>query len=119
MLGLKVKVLDDVDLFPGGFQYHYDKEYMYKMLAGDHRPLIFHMCWTDGKISKVKFLKQLGEWYVQNDCSKMIMDTKHGVTDFDNCCSTEPFISCYYRDKPSKVPCLNSPFYEKNGASFW
>lgn len=116
MIGLKVKVLDDVNIFPGGFQYHYDPLYMHRMLRGEVHPYIFHMYWTDGKETKVKFLRQFGEWYVQNDCSGegMVNDRSS-----NECCSVEPFVSCHYRDKPSKIPCFDSPLYDKNGVSFW
>lgn len=114
MMGLKVKVLDDVDVLPGGNQYQHDQEYMHRLIAGDISPLIFHMYWTDGKKSKVDFLQQLGEWYVQEDSSTDIeyMQMKYR-------CSEEPILSCHYRDKPSKIPCLDSPLHDKNGASFW
>lgn len=110
MMGLKVKVLDDVHVFPGGHQYQHDKEYMHQLISGENKPLIFHMYWTDGKDSKVKFFQQFGEWYVRDGCSEDL--TK-------KCCATQPLVSCHYRDKPSIIPCLDSPSYDKDGESFW
>jgi hypothetical protein len=119
MLGLRVKVLDDVVVFPGGYQYQHDLEYMHQLLSGEVHPIIFHMYWTDGKESKVKFLKQLGEWYVKDlDCYQDYT-ARAKEKGQSMCCSAEPLVSCHYRDKPSKTPCLDSPFYDKNGASFW
>ena len=74
------------------------------------------MYWTDGKETKVKFLQQFGEWYVQNECLGDAMENDRSNI---NCCSVEPLVSCHYRDKPSKIPCLDSPLYDKKGTSFW
>ncbi|KAL7474210.1 hypothetical protein ACHAW6_000198 [Cyclotella cf. meneghiniana] len=118
MLGLRVKVLDDANVFPGGYQYQYDHKYMRQMLSGEVRPLIFHMYWTDGKETKVKFLKQLGEWFLQNECliNGVPID---GSGSTGECCSAQPIISCHYRDKPSKIPCIDSPLYDVKRTSFW
>lgn len=114
LLGIRVKVLDDTSVFPGGYQYQHDNEYMHQLISGDVNPLIFHMYWTDGKESKVRFLQQLGEWYVHDICSADLVAAQKF-----HCCSKEPIISCHYRDKPSKVPCLDSEPFDKHGISFW
>lgn len=112
-----MKVMDSVDLFPGGFQYQYDHVYMRRLISGDAHPLIFHMYWTDGKESKVKFLQQFGEWYVQSDCGGGgVIGALDGIKAH---CAVKPVVCCHYRDKPSKIPCLDSPLFDKNGVSFW
>jgi hypothetical protein len=30
-----------------------------------------------------------------------------------------PTVVCHYRDKPSKIPCPDSPTIDKNGRDFW
>eukprot|EP00804_Cyclotella_cryptica_P020465 CCRYP_014427-RA/>CCRYP_014427-RA protein AED:0.21 eAED:0.25 QI:0/0.33/0.5/1/0/0/4/1646/222 len=59
LFGRRVKVWDGVTVFPGGYQYQYDRKYMHQLLSGQVHPLVVHMYWTNGKESKVKFLKQL------------------------------------------------------------
>mmetsp|Transcript_45068 Transcript_45068/g.94502 ORF Transcript_45068/g.94502 Transcript_45068/m.94502 type:complete len:636 (-) Transcript_45068:263-2170(-) len=109
LTGLKVKVLSrDGDDFPGGYHYHMDRNYMKKFVKGEKAPYIFHMCWTLNKDDKLKFLRQMGMWYVNDHCE--------GNND---CCSAKPVITCYYRDKPSIKSCADSPPKDKGAHSFW
>lgn len=122
LFGLKVKVLDrhNHSQFPGGWHFNFDHTTMHEIISGDVKPYIFHMFWTDGKVTKVKFLKQLGEWYVREECTEKSLTTDaKNFSASSQCCSAEPLIECHYRDKPSKIPCNESPSYEKNGKSFW
>ena len=125
--GLRVKVFgrdtDDGTLFPGGYHYHRRKDYMKRMLQGETTPYIFHMSWTESKDNKLLFLKQLGEWYVQPTCEgKKFEDVAQGDANHDRaaaCCSAEPLVQCFYRDKPSKIPCRGSDPIDKGRPSFW
>ncbi|OEU06100.1 hypothetical protein FRACYDRAFT_202684 [Fragilariopsis cylindrus CCMP1102] len=109
--GLRVKVWHKGGdtLFPGGFEYHQSKDYMRKMIADEIQPYIFHMSWTANKDNKKLFFEQMGYWYTQegNGCN--------GI----DCCLPQANITCHYKDKPSKIPCKNSPPIDRNGKSFW
>jgi hypothetical protein len=123
LFGLQVKVFSrDTDEFPGGYQYHMvSGKYMRKLFAGDVDPYIFHMSWTKNKDNKLLFLRQMGEWYVNDQCvHKEVKDVDIGDGTFlETCCSAEALISCHYRDKASKIPCKDSPNIDKGKPSFW
>lgn len=124
LFGLKVKVLSrDTDEFPGGFHYHQrSKIYMKRLFAGTVKPYIFHMSWTLNKDNKILFLRQMGEWYVQEKCiqnSALIDGSSAENAIVAQCCSNEPIFSCHYRDKPSIKPCYTSPSIDRNRQSWW
>ncbi len=111
--GLRVKVLrkGDENVFPGGVEFHNKAKFMKEMIEGSRKPYVFHMSWTNNKENKQKFFEQLGEWYVSDDASA---GNGH--------CLAQPNIKCHYRDKPSKIPCLESPRIDgdqKKNVSFW
>ena len=98
---------------------------MKKIMAGESKAYIFHMSWTENKRDKLKFFQQMGEWYLKDECvgndAKQITDgtiISDGAL-VNKCCAAEPIITCYYKDKPSKIPCKDSPNIDKNGKSFW
>jgi hypothetical protein len=71
---------------------------------------------------QIKFFRQLGEWTVHDQCvDKTVGDAMKGSTNSFGytCCLPEPAVTCFYRDKPSKIPCKDSPPIDKNGRSFW
>ena len=126
LYALKVKVYSgkDTDYFPGGRHFHMDKQWMKDFLKGKKEdPFIFHMCWTENKDNKLLFLRQMGEWYVQDKCIGSTAEKIEAETSetqiVSTCCSAEPLISCHYRDRPSKLPCTDSPPIVKGGKSFW
>lgn len=110
--GLRVKVWRKFGktLFPGGAEYHQSKDYMKRMIAGEIKPYIFHMSWTQNKDNKKLFFEQMAEWYTKKDDSAC-----NGL----DCCVAEPIITCHYRDKPSFIPCKDSPPIDKGKKSFW
>ena len=110
--GLRVKVWRKFGntLFPGGAEYHQSKDYMKKMIAGEIKPFIFHMSWTQNKDNKKLFFEQMAEWYTKED------DT--GCNGLE-CCLAEPIITCHFKDKPSFIPCKDSPPIDKGRRSFW
>lgn len=154
LFGLRVKILND-ELFPGGFHFHRKREFMKKLMVTQKQQQekeketqslrsindensalswIFHMSWTKNKSYKIRFMKQMGIWYVKDMCIDQSLD---GIQDSLNnniivgnsgeeeevshksvvqhaCCSVEPIISCHYRDKPSVVPCKDSPQMDPN-----
>ena len=127
LYGMKTKVLsrDSVE-FPGGFSFHNRRDFMKDLVTEKVSPHIFHMSWTLNKDNKQKFFKQLGEWYLKDECvaktgSDILGDgttVEHGSL-VEPCCSAEPIITCFYKDKPSKIPCNDSPPIDKNGRPFW
>ena len=126
MYNLRVKILErNTPEFPGGYTYHRKTEYMKDMLAGRVTPYIFHMSWTHNKANKALYFRQMGEWYLQDKCVASTvpqitgMETVSNGGLHDSCCAAEPIISCHYRDKPSKIPCKDSPPIDKGRRSFW
>lgn len=132
LFGLRVKVLArETDEFPGG--YHWNQrsgKYMRAFYSGDVHPVLFHMSWT---LDKLLYLRQMGEWYVQEHCVEkkrsqilgLPTDTDANAVDsstldlVEPCCSAEALVSCHYRDKPSIIPCKDSPPIDKGKPSFW
>ncbi|KAL7528955.1 hypothetical protein ACHAXR_004091 [Thalassiosira sp. AJA248-18] len=123
--GLRVKVLSrDGDDFPSGFHYHMRKDYMKQFVRGDIDPYILHMCWTLNKDDKLKFMRQMDMWYVNDSCigkesTEILSGERVGGDIVGACCSAEPLFSCHYRDKASMRSCADSPPKDKNGKSFW
>ena len=125
--GLSIYIFNarTTDDFPGGHAFHRRRLFMKDFVAGKVLPYLFHMSWTASKINKVKFYQQLGEWYVTETCSagwdksenvqQLLTAHEHKAP----CCAAEPVVTCHYQDKPSKIPCKDSPTIDKNGRSFW
>jgi len=127
LYGLRVKVISrDEDDFPGGYQFHMKTgKYMRSFFAGTNDPYLFHMSWTKNKDNKVRFFEQIGEWYVKEECINRSLEDLDGVDRSESqsfgeaCCLVEPVVKCHYRDKPSKIPCKDSPSIDKGRPSFW
>lgn len=121
LYGLKAKVLSrDMEEFPGGYQFHKrDKSYMKRIFDGKLKPYIFHMSWTKNKDNKLLYFRQMGEWYVRDQCVAKKTQEIGADSLVDACCSAEPLFTCHYRDKPSMKPCKESPPIDKGGKSWW
>jgi hypothetical protein len=128
VMGLTVKVYPkEMEEFAGGVPFHRldKKEIMKKIIVGNSKAYIFHMSWTDNKANKKKFFQQMGEWYLNDKCvdGKDLHEISGGNSEFgvlsNHCCSAQPIITCFYQDKPSKIPCPDSPFIDKKGKSWW
>ena len=123
MYGLRAKVVSKAsEEFPGGFHYNQKtSEYMRAFYAGKVDPYIFHMSWTLSKDNKLKYLRQMGEWFVHDTCIQPDESQIGALADnaLQTCCSAEPLVECFYRDKPSKFPCRDSPNLDKGRPSFW
>ena len=125
LYGLRVKVLDGLE-FPGGFHYHRKKDFMKSIVKKEVEPYVFHMSWTKNKDDKLLYMKQMGMWYTNEKCVDKESKQIH-VDDSDvktpplvsACCAAEPLLSCHYRDKPSAIPCTDSPPIDKGRPSFW
>ena len=127
LFGTKIKVFDKnkTDMFPGGFHYHQNWDVMHDIVSGKSNAYLLHMSWTENKENKLKFLRQMGEWYVKDQCIghdyigliKGQQITEESLT--NPCCSAQPIFSCHFRDKPSKEPCFNSPCIDRKCRQFW
>jgi len=149
LYGLKIKTWNRLtDEFPGGYSYHNRLDYMKKLVLsknstegrglikmvgddnnhdGDHSgvvdPWILHMSWTASNDNELKYFKQMGEWYVNDKCSSSSGNSEKDMVQKptrNGCCAAKPLITCYYKDKPSIIPCPDSPFADKaTEKSFW
>jgi hypothetical protein len=121
--GLRVKVFrwGPNNPFPGGVEYHRNRQYMKNMLTKKFddqlEPYVFHMSWTTNKDNKLKFFQQLGEWYTSPKAG-LELSADSTCTGLD-CCLVKPEITCHYSDKPSKIPCNDSPTIDKGRKPFW
>ncbi|CAB9502203.1 Nucleotide-diphospho-sugar transferase [Seminavis robusta] len=132
LYGLKVKVFARrTSLFPGGYSFHNHHDFMKELMGGKvDDAILFHMSWTTNKKDKEKFLRQMGNWFVQDKCVGSTASKILGKDDaiaiaieskslLEPCCLKEPNVSCFYKDKPSKIPCKDSPALDKRHGSFW
>jgi hypothetical protein len=132
--GLKIKIFGrdavEGEFFPGGFHFHRRLDFMKDVVTGKTTPYLFHMSWTNNKENKKKFFQQMGNWFVTDKCSGNAITGQtvsqilgHGGEDAsaisEHCCAAEPIVVCHFRDKPSVIPCTESPPIVKNMASFW
>lgn len=115
LFGLRTKTLPGED-FPSGFHFHRQPDLMRDIVTGKRQPYLFHMSWTDNRENKVLFLQQMGLWFVQPHCAVL---GEAAVKQGSSCCATEPLVTCHYRDKPSVIPCHDSPGIDRSGRSFW
>ena len=89
-------------------------------MKGESNAYIFHMSWTQNKDDKVEFFQQMGEWYLKDACRGNVRDISHDDSSLlKECCSIEPIITCHYKDKPSKIPCPDSPRITEAGKPFF
>lgn len=66
LYGIKVNVLSNTD-FPSGAMYHNNKTFIKRIKEYKEEPYVFHMCWTANREDKVKYLKDLGMWYLPGE----------------------------------------------------
>ena len=129
MFSLNVKLFDKfcTDLFPGGFHYHQDWDSMRDIIRRESNAYLLHMSWTENKVNKLHFFRQMGEWYFRDECihnemSNLTVAEKQAADRVlvHLCCSKEPIFSCHFKDKPSKNPCPDSPKIDiRKGKVFW
>uniref|UniRef100_A0A7S2SC18 Nucleotide-diphospho-sugar transferase domain-containing protein n=1 Tax=Eucampia antarctica TaxID=49252 RepID=A0A7S2SC18_9STRA len=115
--GLRVKVLDG-NITPGGYHYHNRRDFMRNIIAEKEDPYLFHMSWTQNKDNKLLFMKQMGWWYVSDSRIQSMMK-EDDYLNARSCCIPIPQITCSYSDKPSAIPCKESPQIDKTGRPFW
>lgn len=110
--GLRIKVYSRDNqvgqLIPSGFHYHRRHDFMKDVVTGVRQPVILHYSWTKNKDQKLAYMQQMGDWFVNAECSTPSLQ----------CCNKEPVVICHYKDKPSKVPCRESPALAQ-GEPFW
>lgn len=90
---------------------------------GKVHPYIFHMSWTENKNNKRLYWEQMGDFLVKDQCiGKTLPEIRNSSSSQDlvaSCCMAEGPVICHYRDKPSKIPCKDSPPIDKAMPSFW
>lgn len=87
---------------------------MKEFLNGIIQPYMFHMNWNTNQQTKRQFFEQIGHWYINDTANKSLCNTNN-----INCCVIgEPKVVCHFRDKPSKIPCHDSPMIEDQ-IPFW
>ena len=126
-------------LYPVGWHYQANHDFMHEMIEQNKtRQLSFHMNWNANAQLKQEFLEQMGDWYLRTACAgestlqhmRSIVKEEVGTgggggdtTTTDRvrqaCCSEKPLIRCHYRDKPSIIPCKDSPSYANGSKPFW
>jgi hypothetical protein len=114
LTGLRVKVLK-IEEFPCGntlYEPRY-RDFRKDLLENKrNNTYILHVNWTH-KREKVGFVKQLGIYYVQENCTEgqegeriTFNSAKSDASFMDTCCSSKPIgVRCHFPDKPSVIPC--------------
>jgi len=67
-LNMGLHILDD-NLFPQGKVFHRNKPVMTLIVTGKIDSILFHMCWTKNREDKVKYFKNIGMWYLKDECT--------------------------------------------------
>jgi Nucleotide-diphospho-sugar transferase len=74
------------------------------------RPYILHMHFTANKEFKREFYSQMGEWRVHEQCLEPDPAKVLTASRRQQCCVAEPPpVTCFYRNRPSAIPCHDSP----------
>ena len=74
----------DIEDFPNGYLYHHNKPYMKRFQERMvPQAFNFHMCWTQGKKDKLKYMKLTGLWYLSEEAVE-IMTRKQLKKSFKN-----------------------------------
>jgi Nucleotide-diphospho-sugar transferase len=110
-----------------GWHFQRNKEFMRDMIQhGKSKQWSFHMNWNEHKDIKRQYLEQMGDWHLNPACTnatswESLRLASSGAPSLTAaCCSNDPLIRCNWRDKPSVIPCRDSPFYDKKKpTSFW
>ena len=75
-----IKLLDERH-FPQGKVYHHSKSLMHQITTHKQKAFIFHMCWTKNKVDKLRYLKRLKMWYLDNTCSESMLAKPRALQD--------------------------------------
>lgn len=51
-----------------GQVFHHNKALMQSIVDGSQPAFVFHMCWTAGRTDKLKYMKNMGLWFLQPTC---------------------------------------------------
>jgi hypothetical protein len=70
-LGHQHAVILPIYQFPTGILYHHDRKFMRRLKRKEEDPYGFHMCWTQGKPDKLKYLRKASMWYLTEQCSPL------------------------------------------------
>ena len=59
-----------------------------KFARGELRPYVFHMCWTESKVQKLQYLKNMALWFLDPKCplaKESSVDELAGLASVDCC----------------------------------
>ena len=69
--------------------YHHQKTVVRQILKGiEPQPYIFHMCWTENKMDKLKYMSEIGIWYLKPECTEQSLKQNKGL-EMENCCAQD------------------------------
>lgn len=88
LTGLTVKVLSDRE-FPQGEVYLHQKVFLRSVLSGSSpAPYIWHMCWTKNKLDKLRYFKEMGAWYLRDECTQSTLKL-NPTLEVEQCCAPD------------------------------
>ncbi|KAL7565472.1 hypothetical protein ACA910_012211 [Epithemia clementina (nom. ined.)] len=149
LYGLRAKVIDRTTWeLPTGWHFHRAVNYPYMrqtflpnkdkdLNKNNSSAVIFHMSWTSGKLDKIKYFLQLGEWFVNDTCfnatftkqqqqqqrkqqqQRQSSNTAKAKVNYSACCLPKAEYKCFFSDKPSLRPCPKYTPKKDGGQSFW
>eukprot|EP01041_Mallomonas_annulata_P007550 gene7550-15469_t len=93
LFGLEVIVLEQ-RLFPSGYMYHKHKDFILDIVEHRASPYVFHMCWTGTRVDKLKYLKEIGMWFLPEES-----DSIHNKNDL---CEKGAEMLSYFKQHPSE-----------------
>ena len=129
LTGLRIKQLSrDDTIVVGGWQFHKCCQLMKDVRLRKVTPYIYYMSWTLNKVEKLEYLGQWGYLLVSDHCmgkkASAITQNSTSISCIRRqnlataCCVAESIVRCPFRDKPSKIPCNESPPKDKGQPLF-
>jgi hypothetical protein len=76
--GVRADVLSK-ETFPQGQVFHHNKGLMKEFADLKKLPVVFHMCWTASKVDKLKYMKQVGHWFLKDTCTEETLRSPNGI----------------------------------------
>ena len=88
--GMRAQVLSK-EYFPQGQVFHHNKALMKEFADFKKHPHVFHMCWTASKVNKLKYMKQVGHWYLRDTCNEESLRASDALTAdaLRDCCDAD------------------------------
>lgn len=69
----------------------HQKAFVKSVLSGSSPvPYIWHMCWTKNKLDKLRYFKEMGAWYLRDDCTQSTLKLNTSLEVEDCCAKDDP-----------------------------